>query len=145
MNRFLTSEKNTFIAVLVLAAAVFSLSCNSRDKSNWQVVDPETGIKTFTIKVVSGNYQNGVIGQTLPDSLVAYVADENNYPEPAYPVEWWVNKGEGTMSPVRSITDVNGFTATTFTPSGLPGDMEVVGSPFSSKASVVFYVTVTGQ
>jgi len=127
----------------VLAVTLFFSYCEKDDKYDIRVIDPEEDLKELKIIVVSGNYQTGAVGDTLPDSLVVYVSDRNNIAEPSWKVDFVIIQGEGTLSPKTNITDVNGFTGTILIPTGLPGEIRVEAIPYMSKNSVVFSATST--
>ncbi|MBW1699810.1 MAG: hypothetical protein JRK26_23800 [Deltaproteobacteria bacterium] len=128
----------------IFAAAVFSLSCEKDDKYDYRVLGPGEDEKQIDIMLVSGNNQTGVVDEPLQDSLVVYVS-ENYIPKQAWTVEFKVVQGEGTLSPASNITDVKGYTATTLTPTGLPGEIKVEATPFYSDQSVIFTATSIAQ
>jgi hypothetical protein len=120
----------------IFAVSAFLLSC---EKDGWHVINPNEE-DPYNIIVAKGNYQTGVIGTVLPDSLVVYVS-KNNVPAQGWRVDFKITQGEGILSPPSTITNIGGYTGTTFTPSGLPGEIKVEATPFYSTKSVVFTIT----
>jgi len=145
--RQLILSRNRFpklVLYCIFAATTISLSCGSDDNYDYRPLGPDGDVKQYDILLVSGNHQTGVIGKPLPDSLVVYVS-QNYLPEPAWTVEFKIILGEGTLSPVRNITDVKGYTGTTLTPTGLPGEIKVEATPYYSDKSVIFTATSTAE
>jgi hypothetical protein len=131
------------LCCIVTAAALF-LSCEKDDKYDYRVIGPDENEKQLDILLVSGNRQTGVVDQPLADSLVVYVS-ENHLAKPSWTVNFKIIQGEGTLSPTSNATDANGFTATTLTPTGLPGQIQVEATPFYGEKSVVFIATSVGE
>ena len=125
--------------ILFAFTAIF-IACEKDDKYDYRVVGPDEEIPQADIMLVSGNNQTGVIGSALPDSLVVYVS-ENYVPKKAWTVNFKVIEGEGTVIPSAAATDINGYVATTLTPSGLPGVIKVEAKPFYSDNTVIFTAT----
>lgn len=145
--RQLIFSRNRFpklVMYCIFAATTISLSCESDGKYDYRTLSPDEYVKQYDILLVSGNHQTGIIGKPLPDSLVVYVS-QNYLPEPAWTVEFKIIMGEGTLSPVQNITDVKGYTGTTLTPTGLPGEVKVEATPYNSYQSVIFTATSTAQ
>ena len=131
------------LCCIVAAAAIF-LSCEKDDKYDYRVIGPDENENQFDILLVSGNRQTGVVGQPLADSLVVYVS-ENHLAKPSWRVNFKIIRGEGTLSPASNATDANGFTATTLTPTGLPGEIQVEATPYYGEKSVIFTATSVGE
>ena len=141
--RHLIVSRNRFpklVLYCIFAATTISLSCGSDGKFDYRTLGPDEDVKQYDILLVSGNRQTGVIGKPLPDSLVVYVS-QNYLPEPSWTVEFKIILGEGTLSPVLNTTDVKGYTGTTLTPTGLPGEIQVEATPYYSDKSVIFTAT----
>ncbi|HUU28679.1 MAG TPA: hypothetical protein VM123_12785 [archaeon] len=128
----------------IFAVITISLSCDSEGKYDYRVLGPDETVNRYDIIVVSGNYQTGVIGKPLPDSLIVYVS-QNYIPAKGWRVDFKIIKGEGTLSPENNVTDVGGYTGTTLTPGGIPGEIQVEITPFNSDRSVIFTATSTDQ
>jgi hypothetical protein len=60
------------------------------------------------IEMFSGNAQNGVVGQPLPNALVVRVTDENGNEVPGVEVQWAAATGGGSVSSSTSKTGSNG-------------------------------------
>ncbi|MGH3379889.1 MAG: Ig-like domain-containing protein [Actinoallomurus sp.] len=82
-----------------------------------------------TLTVVSGDRQNGTIGQALPDSLVVRVTDRFGDPVPGTEVTWVADNGGG-VDPATATTDGAGRAATMRTLGGQPGT-------YTTRASVI--------
>ncbi len=141
--RHLIVSRNRFpklVLYCIFAATTISLSCGSDGKFDYRTLGPDEDVKQYDILLVSGNRQTGVIGKPLPDSLVVYVS-QNYLPEPSWTVAFKIILGEGTLSPVLNTTNVKGYTGTTLTPTGLPGEIQVEATPYYSDKSVIFTAT----
>jgi len=145
--RHLIVSRNRFpklVLYCIFAATTISLSCGSDGKFDYRTLGPDEDVKQYDILLVSGNRQTGVIGKPLPDSLVVYVS-QNYLPEPSWTVAFKIILGEGTLSPVLNTTNVKGYTGTTLTPTGLPGEIQVEATPYYSDKSVIFTATSTAE
>ncbi len=127
----------------IFAVSAFLLSCEKDDRYDVHVVNPDEA-DPYNIIVAKGNYQTGDVGKALTDSLMVYVS-KNNIPAKGWRVDFKITQGEGTLSPASDATDIRGYTGTTFTPSGLPGEIKVEATPFTSTKSVVFTITSTAS
>ncbi len=67
------------------------------------------------LTIVSGNSQQGRLGQPLAQPLVVQVADEAGSLLPGLVVQWKVTTGEATVSPSSSTTNAQGRASTTVT------------------------------
>ena len=67
------------------------------------------------LTIVSGNSQQGRLGQPLAQPLVVQVADDAGSPLPGLVVQWKVTTGEATVSPSSSTTNAQGRASTTVT------------------------------
>ena len=118
------------IATLVAAA---SLRCGGDS------VHPTTPTK---IEMVSGNGQNGVVGQPLPSPLVVLVTDDNGNPVPDVQVTW-AAQGGGSVSSAVSQTGSNGQASVTrilgteLGPQGTTATASLDGSPITFTATAV--------
>ena len=128
----------------IVTAAAFFLSCEKDDKYDYQVIGPGENENQLDILLVSGNRQTGVVDQPLADSLVVYVSD-NHLAKPSWTVNFQIIQGEGTLSPASNVTDAKGYTATTLTPTGLPGEIKVEATPFYGEKSVMFTATSVAE
>jgi hypothetical protein len=127
----------------IFAVSAFLLSCPKDDRYDVHVINPDEA-DPYNIIVAKGNYQTGAVGKVLPDSLMVYVS-KNLVPAQGWQVDFKITQGEGTLSPVSNITDIKGYTGTTFTPSGLPGEIKIVATPYYSSKSVTFTITSTAS
>ena len=69
--------------------------------------------------VSSGNLQNGVVGATLPDSLVVGVTDSSGKPVPGFVVTWAATAG--TLSQAVDTTDAAGKSSVAWAMGDAPG------------------------
>jgi len=118
------------IATLVAAG---SLRCGGDS------VPPTTPTK---IEMVSGNGQNGVVGQPLPSPLVVVVTDDNGNPVPDVQVTWAAQGGGSVSSPVTQ-TGSNGHASVTrilgteLGPQGTTATASLDGSPITFTSTAV--------
>ena len=118
------------IATLVAAA---SLRCGGDS------VPPTTPTK---IEMVSGNGQNGVVGQPLPSPLVVLVTDDNGNPVPDVQVTW-AAQGGGSVSSAVTQTGSNGHASVTrilgteLGPQGTTATASLDGSPITFTSTAV--------
>jgi len=131
------------VLFFIFAISTFLLSCEKDDRYDIHVINPDDE-DPYNIIVARGNYQTGAVGKALTDSLMVYVS-KNNVPAQGWQVDFKITQGEGTLSPASNITDLTGYTGTTFTPSGLPGEIKVEATPYYSKKSVIFTITSTAS
>jgi hypothetical protein len=90
-----------------------------------------------TIAKVSGDAQQGTIGQPLSQPLVARVQDAFGNNAPGVTVTWTVLTGGGTSSPESATTDASGLASTTWTLGGT-GGTHSIGARVSSEISTTF-------
>lgn len=69
---------------------------------------PTTAGPPARLAIVSGNEQQGAVGQTLERMLAVRVTDGNGEPMPGVHVTWAVTGGGGSASPVRSVSNAFG-------------------------------------
>jgi Autotransporter beta-domain/Calx-beta domain/Bacterial Ig-like domain (group 1) len=65
--------------------------------------------------IVSGNNQQGRLGQTLAQPLVIRLIDQNGLPFSGIAVQWRVTKGDATLNPTSGTTDAKGEASTAVT------------------------------
>jgi trimeric autotransporter adhesin len=91
-------------------AVIVASSGQPRDSSVITVrVGPPAGIA-----VVSGDGQEGTVGDALPEPLVVEVTDSEGFAVEGAQVQWRADSG-GEVSPPLSSTDANGRTSTSWT------------------------------
>lgn len=65
--------------------------------------------------IVSGNNQQGRLGQVLAQPLVIRLVDQNGALIPGVAVQWRVTKGDATLDPASGVTDAKGEASTRVT------------------------------
>ncbi|HMC68484.1 MAG TPA: Calx-beta domain-containing protein, partial [Mycobacteriales bacterium] len=65
--------------------------------------------------IVSGNNQQGRLGQTLAQPLVIKLVDQTGAPFSGVAVQWRVTKGDATLTPTSGTTDAQGLASTAVT------------------------------
>jgi len=70
--------------------------------------------RSIIIAKISGDAQDGVVGQTLADPIQVLVT-ENNAPLAGATVNWLTTGTEGILAPETSATDANGLTSASWT------------------------------
>jgi Autotransporter beta-domain/Calx-beta domain/Bacterial Ig-like domain (group 1) len=68
-----------------------------------------------SLAIVSGNNQQGRLGQTLLQPLVVRLLDQLGAPIPGVAVQWSVTKGDATLSGTTNVTDAQGQASTIVT------------------------------
>jgi hypothetical protein len=132
----------SFTPYFIIAVMVLFASCEKDDKYDYHVVDGDDPVEEIDILVVSGNYQECAIGDTTADSLIVFVS-KDLVPEPAWPVDYSIISGEGTLVPKRTVTNLQGHAGVRLVPTGLPGTIKVQALPFNGSATAVFTITST--
>ena len=95
-----------------------------------------------TIEMVSGNGQNGVVGQPLPSPLVVLVTDDNGNPVPDVQVTW-AAQGGGSVSSAVTQSGSNGQASVTrilgteLGPQGTTATASLDGSPITFTSTAV--------
>ena len=88
------------------------------------------------LSIVSGNGQQGRLGQPFPQPLVVALLSSLGAPVPGVAVQWKVTKGEAQLNPSTSTTDAQGRASTVVTPTSV-GAIEVQAS-VAQLAAVTF-------
>ncbi len=92
--------------------------------------------------VVSGNQQNGTVGQQLPASLVVQINDQSGNPMSGVAVSFEVTLGGGTVSNASGTTDASGQAATNWTLGTVAGSRhQVTAAVPGTNISVIFGAT----
>jgi hypothetical protein len=94
------------------------------------------------IVIVSGNDQQGPAGSELANLLVVQVVDNAENPVPGVTVNWEVESGEGSVTPLTSTTDGSGRASTAWTLGPGTGEQRVDASN-PAAGSVRFTATST--
>lgn len=94
------------------------------------------------IEKISGDGQEGEVGTTLQDPLVVRVLDRYDNPISGVQINWRVETGGGSISPVQTTTDALGEAQTEWTLG--PEDGEARASLDALEEEVVFSATVSG-
>ena len=93
---------------------------------------------------VSGDGQEGLVGEQLAKPFVVAVQDENGSALEGVPVTFSVTEGGGTLSAATETTDANGQAATTLTLGSQPGP-NTVAAAVEGLEPVTFTATAIGQ
>jgi len=78
-----------------------------------------------SIKIVSGNNQQGPPGQALSEPIRIRVTNHSGVPIPIVPVYFHVASGGGSVSPLSIVSDMAGFAEAIWTPGSGPGNQVV--------------------
>lgn len=94
----------------------------------------------YMIEYWSGDLQSGTQGQPLADSLAVEVRDYLYYEVQGATVEWAVTAGNGSVSPVSTLTDSLGIARTEYTVGDtLQASHEVVATSPAVPGDTVFF------
>jgi adhesin/invasin len=74
----------------------------------------------FRVTAIAGNNQQGIVGQVLPDALIARVSDAAGNFIAGVPVTWQVVTGGGVLEQVDTQTNLNGLALGIFRLGTLP-------------------------
>jgi TolB protein len=77
---------------------------------------------------VAGDSQTGFVGRPFHDTLKSRVTDQFGNPVPGVPVEWSVQTGGGSVSPIDPVTDRNGIASATWIAGAEAGENQLVAS-----------------
>jgi DNA-binding beta-propeller fold protein YncE len=95
---------------VVLASLLAGLACSGGSSA------PDTNQTAYTISVVSGDGQTGVVGEAAPSAVVVLVQDQAGRSVPGAVVTFAVTAGGGSVEPAQVATASNGTaTATKWT------------------------------
>lgn len=121
-------------AGLAIAALVFA--CNSDDEDT---LGPNVASGVFR---ASGNGQAALLGDTLGDSVAAFVANNRANGVSGATVTWTVTGGGGSVSPTTSVTDAQGIARTRWTlGKGATGENTLTASVEGVSEPVTFTAT----
>ena len=96
------------------------------------------GIQSFTLAIVSGDNQNGFLGEALASPFVVEVHNQNDEPMEGVPVTFVVSTGEGSLSREIGTTDANGRAESILTLGSAPGTNTVTVSVEEITEAVTF-------
>ena len=105
-------------AGLLCAGTLGSLSCESTTRP--------VQLPPVALQIVSGNAQEGIAGQRLPEPLVARVVDENGTPVQGQIVNFVVVAGGGSVFAGASISNAQGIVQERWTLGPTPGTEQKV-------------------
>jgi hypothetical protein len=80
----------------------------------------------YSVRIASGDGQTAVVGTQLAEPLVVYVGDQFDNPFYGQAIEWVITQGEGTISPVLTVSDDAGLAKTFLTLGPNPGTVTVL-------------------
>jgi Tol biopolymer transport system component len=75
-----------------------------------------------------GDSQTGFIGRPFHDTLSTLVTDRFGNPVPGVAVEWSIQAGGGSVSPIDPVTDREGVASATWTAGATPGENQLIAS-----------------
>lgn len=104
---------------------------------------PDPNPAPTSIAVSSGNNQTAPAGSTLPQPLVARVADAANQGLPGITVAWEVTAGGGTLSALTSVTDTGGLARVQYVLGANAGTNRVQATVQGSTLTTTFEATAT--
>ena len=96
------------------------------------------GIQSFTLAIVSGDNQNGLLGEALASPFVVEVHNQNDEPMEGVPVTFVVSTGGGSLSHEIGTTDANGRAESILTLGSAPGTNTVTVSVEGITEAVTF-------
>jgi plastocyanin len=132
--RHLTAPAGSLLAILAL---VLAGGCGSGDDTGPGETRPVLA-KTAT---KSGDEQNGILGQVLPNAL-RVVVTRDGVAAPGIPVAWAT--ASGTMSPGVDETDEEGVSTSTWTVGTVPGTVSATATVTNAAGSpATFTATIT--
>jgi hypothetical protein len=93
---------------------------------------------------VSGDGQSAPAGFQLPDTLLVRLVDDNGNGVGGKPVTWVVATGGGSVTPINSSTNANGYASTRWT-LGASAGSNLLNAVFSGVPSVPFTASATSD
>jgi hypothetical protein len=96
-----------------------------------------------TASVVSGNEQQGTVGQQLPDPLIVQINDQGGSPMSGVAVSFSVTQGGGSVSSSTATTAANGQASTDWTLGTTAGASQEVRATVSGATNVAQTFTAT--
>lgn len=96
------SSARTIGQLLFLALSIPLLSCDAPFR-------PDGPGRPAALQIVSGEAQEGVVGQELAEPLVVRVVDDNGQPVPGQLVNWVVTAGGGHVFAGAALTNAQGI------------------------------------
>ncbi len=97
------------------AAGVYQFEVGSAALPPVIVSTTATGAPAAMISIVSGNFQAGTIGTTLPQALVVKVVNKFGLPVPGATVKWATASGGGSPTTATTTTAADGTSSNTYT------------------------------
>lgn len=108
------------LSVTLVSTTWLSIAMIACGGENVVPVGPETG-PPAGLEVVSGNGQDGTVGQTLPDEITVRVSDARGNPLSGVPVVFSAVQSGGSFAPASITTDEQGEARSSWTLGGTPG------------------------
>jgi CHRD domain len=123
-------------AATVVAIVALALACDSDDEDT---VGPNVA---SSVTRATGNAQAAVLGDTLADSVAAFVANDRGNGVSGATVTWAVTSGGGSVSPATSVTNAQGIARTRWTlGSGATGENQLTATVDGVAAPATFTAT----
>ena len=113
------NSRSSLMTRLVLALALVSAACSSRDTGTGPLALPAS------ISKVSGDNQTGTVGNVLPSGPVVRVLDASGNPVANARVQWEASAGSGAPQPSVSFTNSDGQTTTQWTLGQVSGNAQL--------------------
>ncbi|UCF41369.1 MAG: IPT/TIG domain-containing protein [Gemmatimonadota bacterium] len=128
----------SLIFAFVSAAGIWA--CSEAPVEN----TPPPSPRATTITVISGDDQNGVVGQLLGADVVVRLDDQNGSPMAGQGITFAVVSGGGSLGATSATTDGSGLAATSWT-LGTAAGAQQIRAASSSNASVQTLVDATAS
>jgi hypothetical protein len=134
----------TFVRIVAAAAAAVLLSAGACPVSDGDPTGSSTEPRPTTLSVVTGNSQQGIVGQLLTEALVVRLIDQFGDAIAGQTVTFSATQGGGSVGSANVTTDGDGEASTTWTLGGAAGTQQVtatvqeatsVTTTFSAQAS----------
>lgn len=119
-------------AMIALTAALLTTACNGSSSSL-----PPDKAATYTVSVLGGNNQVGLVNTLLPSALLVKVTNADGAVARGISVTWTVVSGGGAV-PSPTITDANGQSQAPFALGNAAGFQTVNASVASAVAIGIF-------
>jgi adhesin/invasin len=126
---------NTTAEVVTVIVTARSTTLNDQPTIQFVAGDAEP-----TLTIVSGNRQEGTVGEALDDALVVRVTDGQGDPVSGVAVTWDPDD-DGSADPTSSTTGSNGQASTTWTLGDEVGEQTLTASADGVSESVTFIAT----
>ena len=118
----------TFVRIVAAAAAAVLLSAGACPVSDGDPTGSSTEPRPTTLSVVTGNSQQGIVGQLLTEALVVRLIDQFGDAIAGQTVTFSATQGGGSVGSANVTTDGDGEASTTWTLGGAAGTQQVTAT-----------------